>query len=647
MENINTYIVKVLGQVCPFKTIELRALDFIDRVLSLCVYNVLISLMDNDTLCKAVLKVMSGELLDHTVSEMVKACHKYDRHREDTNIQRTYLAGLQFSVKMVEDYVKKLGVTNSSNYFLVAITALVEYLCAEILELSGKISESHVIVTSDVIKAIRNDEELKKTIVSNNFIKVNGRSIYEYVMDSRRMFSPFKPGRVIGVFGSIYSLDRNMFEEIPYNGTDYLEIESEDQTLMYEESMLDHKYSVSDVPEIVESDNLFLNGAPYTVSIFEEGWDAESSERSAEQSAEHSEGSDEHSEGSEDYDLQFLFRNPINGEVGYFFTQEQLDERDNRIILEYENRPIHDNTIDSHRSESDSVVINGKTYQVKNHKLEIYNEKFSISSILHLRLFVIDLKIERSPDLQDIHLSSKFRCLKSLSLNGSYFDTIDFIENLNCIDKLSLEECLYVKDFTPISSCHTLTELRISNNNISNLDFLKGLTSLTVLIADDCFIEDLNFMSELDLLEVISLDHNDIGNIHALANKEHLTDVSFNLTDIYSIEALRHASKLEKLSIGNTDVSDIDILSDKYNLKTLEIYGTYVKSLEPLRGLPSLKMLNFSKCRINDISPIVDCPKIENVDMVDTDVTQYYELIARKSVKLIVSPNGATGTFIR
>ena len=132
--------------------------------------------------------VLPGELAKHAVSEGTKAVTKYTSSspgglgryggrktvmRRNPKVKR---AGLQFPPPLLRRVIKDFTSKRISDSAPVYFAAVIEYLCAEILELAGNSARSHYrarINARDLQLAIRNDEELN-SMFQNIFIPGGG-----------------------------------------------------------------------------------------------------------------------------------------------------------------------------------------------------------------------------------------------------------------------------------------------------------------------------------------------------------------------------------------------------------------------------------------------------------------------------------------
>ena len=110
--------------------------------------------------------VLPGELAKHAVSEGHKALTKYSS-RHGGKGSRAAKAGLQFSVARSEKLIRNHHCGRVGGAAGVYLAAILEYLAAEFLDLSGNAARDlkHVrINVRDLQLATRNDEELNKLV---------------------------------------------------------------------------------------------------------------------------------------------------------------------------------------------------------------------------------------------------------------------------------------------------------------------------------------------------------------------------------------------------------------------------------------------------------------------------------------------------
>jgi len=190
--SFKVYIYKVLKQVHPDTGISNKAMEIIndmvyDWLLRICrTSSDLIQYIPRKTISSrevqtSVRLVIPGELAKHAVSEGTKAVTKYNssgyddesaapkgkkggkRERSHTRSQRS---GLQFPVGRIHTYMKNgLFASCIGKGAPVYLSAVLEYLTAEVLELAGNAARDHKkvrIIPRHILLAVHNDEELIK-----------------------------------------------------------------------------------------------------------------------------------------------------------------------------------------------------------------------------------------------------------------------------------------------------------------------------------------------------------------------------------------------------------------------------------------------------------------------------------------------------
>ncbi|KAL6057556.1 Histone H2B type 1-A [Balamuthia mandrillaris] len=181
--NFNTYIYKVLKQVHPDTGMSKQAMlimnsfvkDVAHRIL--LEVNTLLELSGAKTISSreiqtAVRLLLPGELAKHAVSEGTKAVTKFQSSLGEGGSgggNHSQRAGLQFPVGLLRSWLKAHSKVNVGKSAPVYLAAVLEYLSAEILELSGNAARDNRkarIIPRHILLAIRNDEELNKLCLS-------------------------------------------------------------------------------------------------------------------------------------------------------------------------------------------------------------------------------------------------------------------------------------------------------------------------------------------------------------------------------------------------------------------------------------------------------------------------------------------------
>jgi len=170
IRSYSSYIFKVLKQVHPDTGISKKAMsimntfinDIFDRLASeagkLVTYNKKATLSPRE-IQTAVRLMLPGKLAKHSVSEGTNAVTKFSYKGN---------AGLIFPVHIVASHLRaRKYATHIAAEATVYLTAVLEYICAEILELAGNAARDNKksrIVPRHIILAVKNDPELNSLL---------------------------------------------------------------------------------------------------------------------------------------------------------------------------------------------------------------------------------------------------------------------------------------------------------------------------------------------------------------------------------------------------------------------------------------------------------------------------------------------------
>ncbi len=179
--NFEIYIRRVLKQVHPDTGISGSALSCLNNLVEITVQKIMVGInrillatgkktVNARDIQDAVRLTLPGELCKHAVSEGTKAVTKYNGSKAagipgGKPVMKSSRAGLQFSVPRTQKLMMRMSVVQrKTGVAAVYITAVCEYLMAEIMELAGNAAREskRVRITPRHIKlAVYNDEELK------------------------------------------------------------------------------------------------------------------------------------------------------------------------------------------------------------------------------------------------------------------------------------------------------------------------------------------------------------------------------------------------------------------------------------------------------------------------------------------------------
>lgn len=284
--------------------------------------------------------------------------------------------------------------------------------------------------------------------------------------------------------------------------------------------------------------------------------------------------------------------------------------------------------------------------------------------------------------LEDLHY---FTGLTSLTVHDMHDADLSVLANLGKLKSLTLSGCsLTTEQLTAVGSCANLQELRLSgcglssikplepltqltlldlsDNSISNLVPISGMTTLETLLLSSNALTSLSSLSKLTNLQVLDLSHNVLKSLAPLSACTQLRELYCSHNQLLSVTGMERMTLLEVFDGSNNSVEDVSALSacKKLRLFTMtdnlltsidflndirtieEVYIDYndvtavpefqkdcelvrfsaahnfLEDLSGLSGLSALNYVNADYNNITDISVLKTCPNLTQVNVFGT-----------------------------
>ena len=189
--------------------------------------------------------------------------------------------------------------------------------------------------------------------------------------------------------------------------------------------------------------------------------------------------------------------------------------------------------------------------------------------------------------------------------------------------RAAIEAALGKDSGAPITQAEmtTLTRLRASGANISNLTGLEYAGKLTELDLASNLITDVSALAGLTNLSSLFLGSNDISDISALASLTRLNLLWLSGNSITDVSALAGLTNLRHLFLGGNNISDISALAGLTNLNRLILPSNNIKIISALAGLTNLTELDVAFNEIADISALAGLTNLMEVDLNFNSIT--------------------------
>lgn len=195
-----------------------------------------------------------------------------------------------------------------------------------------------------------------------------------------------------------------------------------------------------------------------------------------------------------------------------------------------------------------------------------------------------------------------------------------------------------------------ITNIDISNKNISNFEGVQYFTELKSLSMGDWILADISMISELSKLTNLSLFSSQEIDISILSRLTNLTSLTlrFYESQIVDISILEELTNLTNLSLAlyNADGTDISPLSNLTNLESLNLTVLGLEDISSISELVNLERLILGSegfNQISDISSLTKLTKLAYLDLYSNEISDISSLSNLMNIeRLFLSNNEIT-----
>jgi len=169
-----------------------------------------------------------------------------------------------------------------------------------------------------------------------------------------------------------------------------------------------------------------------------------------------------------------------------------------------------------------------------------------------------------------------------------------------------------ISDLGPLSGLRSLETLILNDNQVSNLQPLAGINSLNFLGLDDNHISNnLQPLAGLTGLEALWLDGNQISDLGPLAGLGNLVWLTFWRNQVQDLSPLAGMNRLVELWASDNRINDIGPLAGKTTLEALLLEDNQISDLRPLAGMTRMLALTLDNNRVSDLRPLAGMANVE------------------------------------
>ena len=156
------------------------------------------------------------------------------------------------------------------------------------------------------------------------------------------------------------------------------------------------------------------------------------------------------------------------------------------------------------------------------------------------------------------------------------------ISDLKQLTALNLGLELYVADLSGLEHLVNITELDLTQNQVTDLSPIASLTKLTSLDLAQNDITDISPLTSLTNLTFLRIQDNMVTDISPLAGLTKLTELNLWTNEISDISPLAALTDLAKINLTKNKISDLSPLASLTNVTKLELTKNEITDLSPL-----------------------------------------------------------------
>ena len=193
----------------------------------------------------------------------------------------------------------------------------------------------------------------------------------------------------------------------------------------------------------------------------------------------------------------------------------------------------------------------------------------------------------------------------TLQICGSHMFREVRSQLLERIGELEDIECIYINGFA----------------KVSGLEYLSGLSELTMLSFYRCYSIDFNGITALNGLTRLELLCSDLEQVAMLAQLPNLDYLDLSWCEVSNLEPLANLKNIRSLSLCGNQITDLTPLSGLSQLTELNIARNQIRDLTPLSGMTQLEYLWADDNQINDLTPLSNLTRLAVIQVPNNQIT--------------------------
>ena len=225
---------------------------------------------------------------------------------------------------------------------------------------------------------------------------------------------------------------------------------------------------------------------------------------------------------------------------------------------------------------------------------------------------------DTTTDLSDLQY---FPYLTDLTITNCNISGMQILSNLTSLSRMYITAtAITAQDLSIIASLPNLTELTLTDCYLSSIKNLSGAQNLQYLNLSDNAIRDVSALSFMSNLQTLDLSRNALTNLSYLSPLSNLKTLDVSYNSLASIIPLAGCTSLETLNISNNSIGSLSGLENLRNLRCLKAEKNTLTEIDLLAGIPALQELILADNTILDITALSTLVNLQYFDISHNEI---------------------------
>ena len=147
-------------------------------------------------------------------------------------------------------------------------------------------------------------------------------------------------------------------------------------------------------------------------------------------------------------------------------------------------------------------------------------------------------------------------------------------------------------------------------------------------------LKELLYFPDKKSIKRLDLSNQNISDINFLYEFRNIESLNLSNNSIRDISQLQHLFKLKKLNLSNNNLNNLNYLDRCINLEQINLSQNNINNLCELRSLSELKILDITQTQVNNLEDLDELKKLEYIYLSDSVNTSNINKKLKNKIKI-------------